>query len=225
MPLKPYFARVFTVEEDAQSYLICLREIVLDKGIRHGVVAWIVTGSSVATMITGASEEQLAGEQTPTQVGHALDQLGIEPIFALTPQAKGRVERLFNTLQDRLVQELRLAGITRTSRGNSLSSTAPSKRISTRGSQSQHGKPKLRGGHCPKDWMWIGSAALVTKRRSVTTILFGSEDHSWYIPPVRIIEAMLKCASRCTTSSMVAGVSTSKTSCYWRQRRLGCKYP
>jgi hypothetical protein len=38
--------------------------------------------------------------------------LGIEPIFALSPQAKGRVERLFNTLQDRLVQELRLAGIT-----------------------------------------------------------------------------------------------------------------
>jgi len=37
--------------------------------------------------------------------------LGIEPIFALSPQAKGRVERLFNTLQDRLVQELRLAGI------------------------------------------------------------------------------------------------------------------
>lgn len=36
----------------------------------------------------------------------------IEPIFAMSPQAKGRVERLFNTLQDRLVQELRLLGIT-----------------------------------------------------------------------------------------------------------------
>ncbi len=37
--------------------------------------------------------------------------MGIEPIFALSPQAKGRVERLFGTLQDRLVSELRLAGI------------------------------------------------------------------------------------------------------------------
>ena len=46
------------------------------------------------------------------QVGQALRALGIKPIFALSPQAKGRVERLFNTLQDRLVQELRLAGIT-----------------------------------------------------------------------------------------------------------------
>ena len=57
-------------------------------------------------------EEQLAGRQTPTQVTQALLALGIEPIFALSPQAKGRVERLFNTLQDRLVQELRLARIT-----------------------------------------------------------------------------------------------------------------
>jgi len=55
--------------------------------------------------------EQLAGEQTPTQVGQALRELGIEAIFAMSPQAKGRVERLFNTLQDRLVQEFRLAGI------------------------------------------------------------------------------------------------------------------
>jgi hypothetical protein len=56
-------------------------------------------------------QEQLLGKQTPTQVGQALQQLGIQAIFALSPQAKGRVERLFNTLQDRLVQEFRLAGI------------------------------------------------------------------------------------------------------------------
>jgi hypothetical protein len=37
--------------------------------------------------------------------------LGIQPIFALTPQAKGRVERLFGVLQDRLVAELALRGI------------------------------------------------------------------------------------------------------------------
>jgi len=101
---------VFALQEDAQSYLICLKQMLLDKGIplaiymdRHGIFRrnddhWTV-------------EEQLAGEQTPTQVGQALKALGIEPIFALSPQAKGRVERLFNTLQDRLVQELRLAGI------------------------------------------------------------------------------------------------------------------
>jgi len=101
---------VFTLEEDAQSYLICLRQILLEKGIpmalymdRHGIFRRNDDHWSL--------QEQLAGEQTPTQVGGALRALGIEAIFALSPQAKGRVERLFNTLQDRLVQELRLAGI------------------------------------------------------------------------------------------------------------------
>jgi transposase InsO family protein len=101
---------VFTVEEDAQSYLICLRQILLDKGIplglymdRHGIFRRNDDHWSL--------QEQLLGEQTPTQVGQALRELGIEPIFALSPQAKGRIERLFNTLQDRLVHELRLAGI------------------------------------------------------------------------------------------------------------------
>ena len=53
-------------------------------------------------------QEQLAGEQEPTQVGGALKSLGITPIFALTPQAKGRVERLFGVLQDRLIAEMGL---------------------------------------------------------------------------------------------------------------------
>lgn len=101
---------VFTIEEDAQSYFSCLREILLEKGIplglymdRHGIFRRNDDHWSL--------QEQLAGEQTPTQVGQALRELGIEAIFALCPQAKGRVERLFNTLQDRLVQELKLAGI------------------------------------------------------------------------------------------------------------------
>jgi len=56
-------------------------------------------------------DEQLHGQQEPTQIGQVLRELGIEPIRALSPQAKGRVERLFNTFQDRLVADLRLAGI------------------------------------------------------------------------------------------------------------------
>jgi transposase len=108
---------VFAQQEDAQSYLTCLREILREKGIpvaiymdRHGIFHrndehWTL-------------QEQLRGEQTPTQVGQALKALGIKPIHALTPQAKGRVERLFNTLQDRLVQELRLAGINTPEQGS-----------------------------------------------------------------------------------------------------------
>ena len=48
----------------------------------------------------------------PTQFSRAMDELGIQIVFALSPQAKGRVERTAGTLQDRLVAELRLAGAT-----------------------------------------------------------------------------------------------------------------
>ena len=51
-------------------------------------------------------------KDNPTQVGRALAQLGIELIAAYSPEARGRSERMFGTLQKRLPQELRLAGIT-----------------------------------------------------------------------------------------------------------------
>jgi hypothetical protein len=54
-------------------------------------------------------EEQLAGKRQPTQFGRALEQLGVTFIAANSPQAKGRVERLWGVLQDRLISELRLA--------------------------------------------------------------------------------------------------------------------
>lgn len=65
-------------------------------------------------------EEELRGEQDPTQVGAALKGLEIEPIYALSAQAKGRVERLWGTLQDRLVSELRLAGARTAAEANAV---------------------------------------------------------------------------------------------------------
>ena len=56
--------------------------------------------------------EQLRGTQDPTHFGRMLQTLGIGFIPAGSPQAKGRIERLWQTLQDRLVSELRLRGIT-----------------------------------------------------------------------------------------------------------------
>ena len=65
-------------------------------------------------------EEELKGKQEPTQVGRALEELDIEPIFALSAQAKGRVERIWGTLQDRLVSELRLANATTLEEANAV---------------------------------------------------------------------------------------------------------
>lgn len=56
-------------------------------------------------------EQELAGERPATQFGRAMTSLDVELILANSPQAKGRVERMNGTLQDRLVKALRLAGI------------------------------------------------------------------------------------------------------------------
>lgn len=56
-------------------------------------------------------EEELNGEEPKSQFERALKELGVKIIYANSPQAKGRVERLFNTLQDRLIKEMRLKGI------------------------------------------------------------------------------------------------------------------
>jgi hypothetical protein len=56
-------------------------------------------------------EEELSGIGSQSQFQRALSELGVKIIYANSPQAKGRIERLFETFQDRLVKELRLAGI------------------------------------------------------------------------------------------------------------------
>lgn len=99
----------FVEQECAAAYLRLLRTLVTT----HGVPWQIYMDQHCALKRNDdhwTLAEELRGAQDPTQVGRALAALGIEPIFALSPQAKGRVERLWGTLQDRLVSELRLAG-------------------------------------------------------------------------------------------------------------------
>jgi hypothetical protein len=101
----------FIPQETSEAYLRLLRGVLLG----HGIPASIYQDRHSALRRNDDSwslEEQLAGRQRPTQVGQALEDLGIHPIFALSPQAKGRIERLFGVLQDRLLAEMRLDGIT-----------------------------------------------------------------------------------------------------------------
>jgi transposase len=63
-------------------------------------------------------EEQLNGTEPVSEFGRALKELGVQLIHAHSPQAKGRVERLFNTLQDRLVKEMRLRGVSSIAEAN-----------------------------------------------------------------------------------------------------------
>ena len=56
-------------------------------------------------------DEQLEGKRRPTQFGRLVEELGITSIPSYSPEARGRIERLWGTFQDRLVSELRLAGV------------------------------------------------------------------------------------------------------------------
>ena len=98
----------FVEQECAAGYLRVLEAIARAKGLP--LSAYMDRHSSLKRNDDyWTLEEELRGTQDPTQVGRALDALDIEPIYALSPQAKGRVERLWGTLQDRLTSELRLA--------------------------------------------------------------------------------------------------------------------
>jgi transposase len=80
---------------------------------RYGVPHSVYTDKHTTYRALGEPTvaQQLAGKKPQSQFERALAELGVTVIHAHSPQAKGRVERLFKTLQDRLVKDLRLAGI------------------------------------------------------------------------------------------------------------------
>ncbi|HEX6506116.1 MAG TPA: ISNCY family transposase [Chloroflexota bacterium] len=116
-------AALFRQQEDSHGYLLLLRQLATTHGRpvavyhdRHSI--FIPPCQQTLTV-----EEQLVATNATTQVHRALTALDIRSISAHSPQAKGRIERLFATLQDRLVAELRLAGITTCEGANTFLAT------------------------------------------------------------------------------------------------------
>jgi transposase len=98
----------FLVEEEGtMSSFRALAEVIAAQGLPCA----LYTDRASHYFVTPKAGEKVAKAQL-TQVGRALAQLGIEHIPAYTPEARGRSERAFGTLQDRLPKELELAGIT-----------------------------------------------------------------------------------------------------------------
>lgn len=95
----------FVNAETTLDYMGLMEEYVLN----HGLPAAIYSDRHSIFQINKGDHKDASEE--PTQFGRALEQLGIESIQANSPQAKGRVERANQTLQDRLVKEMRLQGI------------------------------------------------------------------------------------------------------------------
>ena len=101
------YSGFFVQEEGTRSTLRALSAVIAERGLFCSLYA--DRGSHYwHTPEAGGRVDK----DNPTQVGRALAQLGIELIAAYSPEARGRSERMFGTLQKRLPQELRLAGIT-----------------------------------------------------------------------------------------------------------------
>ena len=101
----------FRPHEDLHGYAIALRQMFTTHGLPLELYGDRF-GAFVRNDHHWSLEEQLAGRRRLTQLGQVFEDLGITYIPAGTPQAKGRIERLWGTLHDRLSSELRLAGIT-----------------------------------------------------------------------------------------------------------------
>lgn len=102
------YARFYSYEGTIPA-LDSFKRYMRENGIPHSI--YFDKHTTYKSWAKPTIEDELSGEMPLSQFERVLKELGVEVIHANSPQAKGRVERLFNTLQDRLVKEMRLKGI------------------------------------------------------------------------------------------------------------------
>ena len=170
---------VFREEEDAAGYFLGMQDICLGTGLPGAVYAdrhTIFQSPSKTTL-----EQELTGEAPKSQFGRLLDELGIQLIAAQSPQAKGRVERLWGTLQDRLVKALRKAQASNLEQANQvLNSFLPkfNTRFRVAPAQSQSAYLPWPKEYRAKDYFCFKHTRTVTNDN---TIPF--DGHRFQIPP------------------------------------------
>lgn len=190
---------LFREQEDAQGYFLLLRQIVEREGIplavyrdRHGIF-------ERSQKETESLEEELMGEKNPTQFGRLVRELEIESIPARSPQAKGRIERVFRTLQDRLVSELRLAGVKTLAEANRfLRGFLPRFNRQFEVPAVQPGvayrlvkeRRKLDEVFCFKYWRTVGADNVVSFREDRLQIFPSNGRSSYYRAQVEVHERM-----------------------------------
>lgn len=109
---------LFREQEDTQGYFLLIEGIIR----RRGVPLAIYTDRHSVFKHTRPAFRPRgnAGSRRQTQFSRAMKQLGISMILARSPQGKGRVEKMAGTFQDRLVSEMRLAGVSNMNEANRL---------------------------------------------------------------------------------------------------------
>jgi transposase len=102
---------LFQAQEDTEGYFRLMQGIIQRKGIPLALYSDRYLVFRYHDKKADNQEESMKKKRKPTQFGRAMRELGVTQIFAQSPEAKGRIERANGTFQDRLVSEMRLAGI------------------------------------------------------------------------------------------------------------------
>ena len=108
----------FVTSDNTLNNMAVMKGVVKRKGIPLGF--YVDKASHFLTTRHGGTHVRIKEEQEDTQIERAVKELGSNLIFANSPQAKGRVERLFKTFQDRFVSEMNLKKISNIENANSF---------------------------------------------------------------------------------------------------------
>lgn len=111
---------LFRDQEDTVGYMLLLQQVISQRGLPETLYCDRHTIFLPPSKQEPTIQEQLQGQGPKTQFSRAMNQLGIRIISAGSPQAKGRVERLFGSLQDRLCAELAIHGISTIEQANAF---------------------------------------------------------------------------------------------------------
>lgn len=198
------YSAILVAEEGTMSSFLGLSETIA----RHGLFGALYTDRGGHYFHTPKGGSKVDKSQ-PTQVGRALAQLGITHIPSYSPEARGRIERVFGTLQNRLPPELRVAGIKTIAAANRyLISESASCRTTMPVSRLRRQNPAQPS--CPT---WAGrsarSCAFRTIARSAATTVWHGEGFRCRFRPRCIATTTSRPPCECT--NIPTAVSLSST--------------
>jgi transposase len=163
-----YYAQLME-SESTRTVMMALREVVEKKG----VFCSLYSDRAGHFFVTPKRGERV-DKSRPTQVGRALQELGIRMIPAYSPQARGRMERSYGTWQGRLPQELRLRGITDVNKANEFLRTEYIAEFNSKFTEkaAQKGTAFVRLHRRDLDWIFSVQQERTVNRDN--TVLLGS---------------------------------------------------
>ena len=171
---------LFRPQEDAAGYFLLLRSISQSHGLP--LAAYADRHTIFQSPVKPTIEQELTGTVPQSQFARLLAELAIELIAAHSPQAKGRIERLWQTFQDRLVKELRQAGATNLGQANqALAAYLPkfNQRFTVAPSQ-----PGSAFRPLPADLDWQAVFAFHYQRQVANDHTISLDNHKLPLPPL-----------------------------------------